>query len=327
MSAVLVTGSSGFIGRNLVERLAAEGRKVYALARRPQDDLPAGAVAVQGDILQPATYASVLPDCSALYHCAAHVAFRARDAALSEAVNIRGTREVFRAAARAGVARGVLLSACAVLGISDSPLHLLDENATPLLSARNVYARSKLAAEEAVREVFGSPLTVVIANISTVYGRGDRSLNSGSIIRSVRNGMKVVPPGGTSYVGMDDLLEGLLLMEARGQAGERYILSAENLTYVDLVRRITAVIGMTRRPVRLPRVLRLPAILAAAGAEWVARNRPGLNLITPQIIEESFGYKYFDASKARRELGWRPRVSLEQAVAEAIDYYRQRGMW
>lgn len=326
MNAAFVTGSTGFIGRNLVERLTASGRKVYAFTRGPRGDIPAGAVEVRGDILAPETYIDALRECSTLYHCAARITFRAEDFAEAFAVNVEGTRAVFKAASLAGTRRAVLLGACAVFGTSASPTRLLNETAAPLISRGNVYAFTKKAAEQAALEAGGAALETVIANISTVYGRGDSNMNSGSVIRSVRNGMRFVPPGGTSYIAMDDLLDGLELLEQRGRAGERYILSAENLTYADLVRRIAAILGLVRRPIRLPRALRLPMLLAVAGVARLSRGRPGLSLVTPQIIGESFGYKYFDGAKARRELDFNPRRSLEQAVGEAIVYYQAKGL-
>ncbi|MBF0219411.1 MAG: NAD-dependent epimerase/dehydratase family protein [Gammaproteobacteria bacterium] len=330
LERVMVTGASGFIGDNLVAELLQRGVTVYGLARSPLRRSHPNLIAIQGDLLQPESYQQALQQCDTLFHCAGHISFSAADRAQAEAINIAGTKAVATAALEAEPLRFVHLSACAVLGFrqhADAPL--LDESAAPLIARENGYAYSKWAAEQEILTLTEQGLNAVIANISTVYGAGDRQMNSGSIIRSLRQGMRLIPPGGSSYIGIKDLLAGLLALAQNGRRGERYILNSENLTYADLTRRIAVVVKAAPPSFVLPRVARRPAIAAAWSLERLQRLRGatgGVNLVTPQIIRESFGYKYFSAAKAQRELGWQPQQSLESAVAEAMAFYLKEGL-
>ena len=168
-------------------------------------------------------------------------------------------------------------------------------------------------------------LDVSIANIATVYGQGDRKLNSGTIIKSIYEGkMKFVPPGGTSFVSVDDLVEGLILLSQKGRNGERYIFSTENMEYKMMAHRIAEALGVKGPGYVLPKVSFYPAMLAVKGIEMLSGfTKDRVNLMTPQILKETYGYKYFNSGKARDELGWKPFQNLEETVKKAFNYYRE----
>jgi dihydroflavonol-4-reductase len=158
-----------------------------------------------------------------------------------------------------------------------------------------------------------------------VYGQGDRKLNSGAIIKSIYEGkMRLVPPGGTSFVSVDDLLDGLILLSEKGVSGERYIFCSENMEYKILTERIAKTLGKKKPKYTLPSFSFYPALLAVKGMELFSGFAKGkVNLMTPQILRETFGYKYFCSSKAKEELGWSPSQNLEEAVSKAFHYYKE----
>jgi nucleoside-diphosphate-sugar epimerase len=260
-----------------------------------------------------------------VFHCAAHISFNPKDFQKALQVNVDGTRSILEAAYRSGVKKVVHLSACSVLGFCHGQNKIIDETENPEINKKNVYAFTKKLAEDEVQKYVHKGLDVSIANIATVYGPGDRKMNSGSIMKSIYEGrMKFIPPGGTSYVAVDDLVNGLILMAERGKAGERYIFNTENLTYKTLTQRIAGALGVRFPRMTLPGFSRCLVVLSAKGLEFAFRNTRGnVNLITPQIIEETFGYKYFSSRKARDELKWQPVQTLEEAVVKAFDYYRK----
>jgi len=324
----LVTGANGFIGSRLTARLRREGKPVYILVRQPVPRAENGVKVVLGDILDPSSYMPALRECDTIFHCAAYISFDSRDRKKAYDVNVEGTRRILQAARLAHISKFVHLSAGAVLGSSRNPRCVLDESSSPRIAKRNTYAYTKWLAEEAVRASARMGLSASIANISTVYGPGDKKMNSGSIIRMIYNGkIKLAPPGGTSYVSVDDLVEGLLLLSEKGKPGERYILSAENLTYQELVARIAKALNVRGPKLILPRQLYYPAILLAEAMEIMAALRPKMNLfLSGQILKESFRYKYFSSRKAEKELGWHPEQTFEEAITSAFEYYRNHGM-
>ncbi|MHC4183738.1 MAG: NAD-dependent epimerase/dehydratase family protein [Planctomycetota bacterium] len=322
---IFITGASGFIGMNLVDSLALRGNNVYALTRNPIGYANKSVENVIGDIMEPESLISFIKECDVIYHCAAHVSFQKRDFQRSYQINVEGTRNILEAAYHTRVKKIVHLSACAVLGFADDKNRIIDETADPEIKDDNVYAYTKKLAEGEVQKYAKKGLDVSIANIATVYGQGDTKLNSGTIIKSIYEGrMKFVPPGGTSFVSVDDLVNGLILLSEEGKAGERYILCTENMEYKVLTSRIAQTLGKKSPKYTLPAFSFYPAFLAVKGIELLSSVAKGkVNLMTSQILKETFGYKYFSSKKAKEELGWRPTQSFEEAVNKAVNYYKK----
>lgn len=327
-SKVFITGATGFIGSNLVKKLIMGENQIYALTRSSDTVLDNKINIVRGDLNDFKSYSRTLESCEQLFHCAAYISFSKRDFVKAHHVNVEGTRQLLEVAHRAGVKKVVHLSACAVLGYSNDRDTIIDETADPKITEDNAYAYTKKLAEDAVRSYAAKGLDVSIANIATVYGRGDRKLNSGSIINSIYSGkLKVIPPGGTSYVAVDDLIEGLILVAEKGRPGERYIFSSQNLTYRELIERIARVVGVAAPTMALPASSYYPALLAANIMEFCTRlSNNTVNLVTSQLLKEAYGYKYYCSDKARKELGWKPVQTLEEAVDKAFRYYKAHSL-
>ncbi len=325
---VFVTGGSGFIGSALVRQLLQRGHKVSCLCRPGAVSAPDGAETLRGDILDARALSDRLGGVDVVYHCAARITFQKADFDDAYRVNVEGTRNLLEAAIQAGVSCFVHLSACAVLGLARGPGFLVDESACPEISRENTYAYTKLMAENVVQEFHRKGLHAAIANIATVYGQGDRHLNSGSIIKRILEGrLQLVPPGGTSFVSVVDVARGLISIAEAGRSGERYILCAGNMTYRQLVTRAASALGVPVTTVTVPRIFFYPGLGAMKLMERIQklRGQPS-NLATEQVFRESFGYKYFNSDKARTELGWEPQQDFPAAVQEAYDYYRKSGL-
>ncbi len=325
---IFITGSSGFIGGNLTERLLSENHQVYALLRNPAQSYDKRLKIVEGDIRYPETYSQVLKECDLIFHCAAYISFQKKDFQKAYQINVEGTRNLLEAAYQAGVKKTVHLSACAVLGFSADKNKILDETEYPEIKEDNIYAFTKRMAEKEVQNYVQKGLDISIANIATVYGHGDKKLNSGSVIKSVYQGkIKLIPPGETSFVSADDLVEGLILLAEKGRAGERYIFCSENMEYKTLVQRIAHTLGVKSPEYTLPNFFYYPSLFAVKGIEFFSKfSKDKVNLVTSQILKETFGYKYFSSEKAKKELGWKPLQSFEEAVEKAFNYYKEKGL-
>lgn len=323
--AVFVTGATGLLGSNLARRLVETGHRVRVLVRARRhpmlERLPIEWI--PGDLAdQPALIAG-MQGCRGVYHVAGAVSYRPADAARLHDTNVLGTRTVLAAAARARVARVVHTSSTAAVGLSARPDQVLDETAPfEARFAGDPYMRTKHMAEREVERAVADGLDAVMVNPSTIYGAGDVNRNTSAVLPGLQRGkMFAAPPGGTAVVSVDDVVDGHLLAMERGQAGRRYILTSENVTYWDLFNRIARVIGGP--PVRrvLPSLLEGPLAMIAAVASTIVPSLP----VTQHVIRFSFQYRYFSAARARAELGWSPRVTLEDAVRAAWRFLESRG--
>lgn len=346
----LVTGSTGFVGANLVERLAAAGHAVRAL-HRPNSRLEALAgldfEPAVGDVLDPSSLAVAMKGVDWVFHVAAVSDYwrRGRKAQLYQ-VNVTGTRHVLETAMSADVQRVVFTSSAASLGLprgclSQSGLlphfspwrrsengrqmdHLLDESATfnvpPTLLP---YGHSKHLAEQVVHEFVARGLDAVIVNPTAVLGPRDLNLISGSIVLAVyRRQVPVIPPGGVNYIDVSDVVAGHIAAAKRGKPGERYILGAHNLSHRQAVKTIAQIVDVPSPRVQLPGALTGPLALAV---ELFNRIWPGERLTDSNQVRLMRHSIFYDVSKAQQELGLESPIPFAVSVERTFQWYRENG--
>jgi dihydroflavonol-4-reductase len=321
----LVTGATGFTGSHLARTLAVRGQTVRALVRdagRARDLEAEGIQLTVGDIRDRAALEAATAGVEVVYHIAAIYRQAGVKREVYQAVNASAVRDIVEAAARAGVRRVVH---CSTVGVHGDIEHPPAGEDAPLRPG-DLYQISKLDGERLAREA-GDRLgiEVTIARPSGIYGPGDRRLLK--LFRGVARGRFPILGHGEIYYHLthiDDLVEGFRLCgEHPAAAGRTYILAGgEYTTLNQLVALIAEVAG-----VRPPR-LHLPVWpFWIAGALCEALLVPiG---IEPPIYRRRVDFytksRAFDISRARRELGYEPRVGLWQGIERTLNWYRESG--
>lgn len=323
---VFITGANGFIGANLARKLVSEGYDAIALLRHSNhpfiENIPIKKVL--GDVTDKSSIENGLKGCDYVYHCAAKISFNRYDYKDLYNVNVLGTRNLLDIALKFNIERFIYISACAVFGYSKNREEIKDENSDYKVPPNNVYAYTKKLAEDSVKKFCSKGLNAVIANPSTVYGEGDLKLNSGSLIKAIYgNRLKLAPPGGTSVISIDDLLNGLLLLMGKGCVGKNYIFANENIEYIDLFNKIASIVGAREIRFKIPRNFYYPAAGVARVFEVINRDS---TIITSQIVKELFRYKYYSSNRAKKELGWEPKVGINDAIRDAFKFYKANGL-
>ena len=308
--AVLITGAAGFIGRHLVERQLALGRRVRAL------DLHAPAVApprdgrlevVLGDVADPAVQARAVDGVDFVFHLAsAHLAVRLPEATYWR-VNVHCLPGLLERSRRAGVKRFVHVSTVGVFGsITGSPA---DESRA--CHPELIYERTKYEGELLVRRVAGATgFPVVVVRPAWVYGPG--CPRTRKLFTAVRTGRFVfVGKGGTlrHCLYIEDLLDGLELCATKDVAiGRVYILAdAAPVTLEALIAEIARTLGVPPPRRHLP-----VAVMAAAGrlAELAFRPLGKEPPVSSRTLRFFSGNTAFDTSRARAELGFSARYDV-----------------
>ncbi len=332
---VFITGATGFIGGALAQRLAAEGADVHALAQpgANRDRLRHCPVTWRdGDITEPATLTHVFDGADWVIHAAGLLG---RAGILDDTyrrINAEGARHVLAAVAEARDAgrlppevRVLHISSAGVLGPlprRDQLAHV-DETAVPAPS--NAYERSKAQAEHYAREFALAGLPVVVARPEFVYGPGD--VHVLGLFRAIRRGVffYVGNGGNTCHpTYIDDLIDGLLLCLRAGRPGQTYqITGPRPVTFRELAVTIAAELGVRPPRFRVPRPL---AWLGAAGLEAAGK-------VTGRDVPLSrTGVAFFSENrrstyaKAQRDLGYVPRVELDEGVARSVAWYRAESL-
>jgi len=321
---VLVTGSTGLVGCNVVRALLDAGYAVRAGLRSTSPNLGLADLDVERaelDITEPASVRRAVEGCGAVIHAAAAVTMGASGRAWMTAVNVGGTRTVCEAAAEVQ-ARMVHVSSVDALGIR-TRLHPADEEVAPNMAhIGSPYVDTKRAAEEEVLAFVSRGLHAVIVNPTYMLGPWDVRPTSGQMILEVARGRGLFPTrGGNNFVDVRDVAAAIVQALERGVSGRRYILGNENLSYWEAWTRMAAVVGA--RPPILHAPYPLAWTLGQAGALWGRCTG-----VEPQInpIAVAMGHlpHYFDPSRARAELGLRAS-ELDKAIADAWQWFKTHG--
>jgi NADH dehydrogenase len=271
----------------LLAELHRRGITGTVLSRSASASLPTGWRSVRADVTRPESLAGVCTDCDEVLHLAA-VTHTNRSARYGE-VNAGGTRNLVAEARRAGVQRFTLVSTCAI-----SP-------------AGGAYSRSKIRAEEIVRD---SGLAWNILRPSEVYGAGGEGISA--LIERCRQGRWIPVPGYGSPrlapVYLDDVIDGICrAVTTPGQGGVHVLAGSEEMTYLQLIRRLAAYFH-TR-----PRTITVPAGLLTLAARVLALLPLEKPPLVPDQVARLFSPKRYDTASASLAFGFAGRP-LEEGL-------------
>jgi 2-alkyl-3-oxoalkanoate reductase len=321
----LITGGNGHLGRLLVQALQERGDTVRVLALPAEDVrwLEARGVEVhRGDIRNSETLVEPMRGVEAVFHLAAMIGVW-RPMNEYYAVNVTGTENVCRAALAEGVGRLVHVSSWTIYGMGlDGPVSE-EQRPRPL---KEPHVLTKLEGEARVRQMtIHDQLPAVILRPGTFFGPHDL-LHFGRIADRLLAGKWMVIGSGENalpLVYVTDVVQGLLLaLDTDGAVGQTYNITHDHpLTQRQFLDAIANEIGA--RPPRL----RAPygALYAASCVAERVAKLPG---VKGQPLVTRLGVKLFGTDnrhaidKARRELGYAPRIDLRDGVRLAADWYR-----
>ena len=320
---VLVTGSTGFTGGHLCARLVQQGRRVRALVRDPAraaSSHPPEVELAGGDLRDPASLARAVEGVGTVYHIAA--LFRPENVSRREMfeVNVEGTRSLLEASARAGVRRLVHCSTVGVHGDVQDPPASEDAPFAP----GDHYQQSKLEGERVAQEFLrDGRLPVVIFRPAGIYGPGD--LRFLKLVRAIaRRRFIMIGSGEVKYqmVYIDDLVDGILRCGTLPVAvGRVYVLTGEPAVALrELAATIAQAVGVPPPRWRVPF---WPVYLAGAACEAICKPF-GVN---PPLYRRRVDFfrktRWFDISKAKRELGFAPSTDLATGIRKTVAWYRE----
>jgi nucleoside-diphosphate-sugar epimerase len=322
---ILITGGNGLLGRHLVSALEDRGDNVRVLALPSEDtsSLEERGVAVhRGDIRRRETLTAPMSGVDAVLHLAGMMGVW-RPMEQYHAVNVTGTENVCRAALATGVRRVVHVSSWTVYGMA---LHEPASEDFPLTPFPDPYPITKALGDMAVqRMIVEDRLPAVIVRPGTFFGPGDR-LHFGRLADRLRAGRGVIVGSGHNalpFVYVTDVVQGLLLaLDHEHAVGQAYNITNDRpLTQKQLLHAIARELGASPPHLHLPY-----RALYAAG--YTAERLATLTRAQRQPVVTRLGVKLFGTDnrhaidKARRELGYAPRIALEGGVRLAAAWYR-----
>ena len=324
--SALVTGASGFIGGRLAERLTTEeGVRVRAMFRNPKKAerlLKLPLEIAKADLLDLPSLRKAINGCDLVFHCAALVRETGNRNEFFE-TNVKGTENILKASTEAGVKKFIHFSSVAVYGLN--PPDGADET-TPYQPCGNLYCDTKIASEKAVwvaHQKAGLP--VVVIRPTNVYGPYSNPWTVRPI-KLVNSGQMILINGGTgfcNYVYIDNLIDATLAATKRDQSvGQVYLVTDGNAVLWK------EFFGCYAQMAGKPKMRSVPEWLGKAIALSMEVSSK-LSGKPPKITREAVRFltrrARFKIEKAKRELGYQPRFSLEEGMKLTEQWLRGAG--
>jgi len=302
---ILITGATGFVGSRLLEHALQQGFPVRRALRRAVDDAVVGDLVV-GDLTPDTNWREALRDIEVVVHLAARVHVMSDKVAdpLVEfrKVNTDATLNLARQAAQSGVKRFIYLSSIKVNGEETEP----GESFSPddEFVSTDPYGLSKYEAEKGLLALAkNTNMEVVIIRPPLVYGPAVKA-NFASMINWVSRGVPL-PFGAVrnqrSLVALDNLVSFIIHCLTHPKAANEVFLvsDGEDVSTTELLQQVAKAFG--KKPFLIP----VPVDLMKFAANILGKG---------DVANRLFGSLQVDSSKAKKLLGWKPVITMDEQL-------------
>jgi dihydroflavonol-4-reductase len=332
---VFVTGSTGFIGGNIVKKLLDLGFEVNVLVRNNSSTLNIDNLPVKvfyGDIRDRNSLKNIMKGCKVLFHAAALYSFWSSNPNIFYEINVKGTKNIIEAAIDQGVEKIIYTS-------SESTINLNKENKNNANFEENSgifndinesssvfgdYKKSKIFAELEVIKMIKEKVPVVIINPTTPIGPCDvKPTPTGKIVMDFLNKrMPAYVNTGLNIIDVEDVALGHILAVQKGKVGKRYILGNKNLTLFQIFEILEKITGIKAPGREIPLwLVKSFAYVSEFVSDKMFNKQP---MLPVAAVKTAYKQRYFDCSNYTRELG----ISLtpvEISFEKAVRWFKENG--
>jgi nucleoside-diphosphate-sugar epimerase len=321
----LVTGSNGFIGSFLVEKLLSEGCDVRCLVRRTSNlrwikDLPVDFV--YGELRDPSTLVDAARDTDIVYHLGGVTRGRKMQHYIDG--NYTATLNLLKACQEIGHAeqKFVFVSSQAAGGPSPDGRALTEEEAQQPIS---MYGRSKHMAEQAVLE-FAETRPATIVRPPSVYGPRDTDFYM--LFKNAQRGFLPVVGNGRqkiSIIHINDLIAGLYLAGSKKQANGKIFFMTFDLpvSFADLIDIIAGAMGTKVRRINMPLAAVRMVVTASAIGSFLTKKPTIIN--HDKYMEMKQTAWICSGDKAKNLLGFQAHIGIEEGMRSTAAWYKAQG--
>lgn len=315
---ILITGGTGLLGAYMVRWFARQpGTEVTATFHRSDSTIPE-------DIRTSARWVPLqLPDRAAaldlvkghthVIHTAGKISYHSRDKFRMLDIHQTGTAHIVDACLAHDIRHLIYISSISALGKEKSPV-VVNET-TPWMDNEysTSYGLSKYLGELEVWRGAGEGLNVSVILPSVILGTGNWETSSLQLLDRIAHKAPFYPAGQTGWVDVRDVVQFISCLIDQSVSGERWLISGADLTFADMYRKLSALLGLKRHF--------RPAPMWMARMILLAGKILGQSGLGPEILRQSYGTFSFDASKSLTVPGFHYR-DLDQTLSEITDAYR-----
>ena len=319
----LITGASGFIGKHLVKRLLEDGNHVKCLVRKNSNIEHLNNVEfVYGDLRDKESLKKAVRDVDIVYHLGAVLGSKAENKKIIWEVNVEGTRNLLEASFNGRIKKFIFFSSFLVYGYTKNAA----TEETPYTAETTYYGESKRKGEEIVEEYKKKGMNTVIVQPSIIHGPG-LDFGFASLFPAVQKGRFLFIGGGNNLEQLgyiDNLIDGVILAAKKNNAiGQKYIIGdSEILTFNEIVNEISNILNVNIPKVHVPEKIARISVFPLNVLSKITGINPPLDHKRINFMTKN---QAGSIEKAKRELGYKPKISSKEGLRRTIEHFRKTG--
>lgn len=314
---ILVTGGTGFLGAHLLYKLASEGQVIRAIYRKEKklanvkrifsyytedaETLFNTIEWLKADLNDIYSLSLAFKGITHVYHSAALVSFEPDKFELLQKTNIEGTANIVNFCLSENIKKLCYVSSIAAIGEPKATKIITEETEWNPEADNSVYAITKYGAELEVWRGTQEGLDVVIVNPGVIIGPGIWNYGSGSIFKTVNNGLKYYTNGSIALVAVNDVVNCMLQLMKSYVTNERFILVSDNLSYHTFLTTVAQSLN-----VKPPKKEAKNGLLQIGWRlDWLAHKLTGKRRkLTRQLATSMISRTEYDSSKLKNKLNY-----------------------
>ncbi len=328
---ILVTGGTGFLGSYLLRYLLQKGDATLRATYRDQNkvdllfpDIKDQIEWIACDILDTVGMEDALKGIDEIYHSAAMISFQRKDRKKMLQTNVQGTANIVDIALQVGVKKLLYVSSIAALGRSKPGQKIDEKNQWERSPYNTNYGLSKYLGEQEAWRGFAEGLDLVVVNPAMIIGSEDWEKGLARFFKMIHDGFSFYPIGGNGMVDVRDVVEMMVILMDGDYSGERFIASANTLSYQDFFKQIAAALSI-KAPNRMIRPFIQGILWRLASMQSYFSGKPAF--ITKENATQASHIYYYqnDKSKAIPGFSYRPLATTILEVAQDYQTYLEKG--
>jgi dihydroflavonol-4-reductase len=332
--SVFVTGGSGLLGSHLLFSLASTGEKIKALHRQNSnldfvrkvfsyytnkpEELFQSIEWVESDICDYDSLKKTIQGSNKVYHCAATVSF---DSFRREALilnNTLGTANIVKACLEIGAEKLCHVSSTAALGASGNEKMVNESHQWNESDFHSAYSISKYRSESEVWDGIRRGLCATIVNPSVIFGPGNWRKGSTLFFSKIAGGMPFYTTGVTGYVDVRDVVTSMIILMNSSIDGERFIISAENLSFKEVFSMIAGSMAVKKPYISVPKIFSYPASGVLSLFPFLNRKE---SYLTFENLRAAYSKVFLDNGKIKEATGI-SFIPIQQSVEDTSRIYK-----
>jgi len=321
----LITGCNGLVGSHTARLILQNGDEVRAIRRANSDlsllaDIKDQIEWYETDVLDVLGLDQAVEGVDYVIHAAAMISFAPSQQAMMHKINVEGTANVVNACIQHEVKKLCYVSSVGAISRPLKKNHLDESQKWEPSPLNSKYGLSKYLGEQEVFRGIAEGLNAVIVNPSIILGTGDWQKTSTQLFKYVWDRKKFYPKGTLNYVDVRDVSQAISQLILSDKQGERYILCAGNIKYVDFFRKIAE---------RFHRVISYRIVKPWMGEiawrveklkAWFTGNEP---LITKETVRSSAAHITFGGHKIKEAIDFQYR-DLDDSIQWICTYFQEK---